>query len=173
MNKKQLSPPKVEHQLLSKEALKLSPRRRLELLLKAENYPIVRKKTSAQGQITEMIDFYDLCCLMLAQYFPNEQAENNFLMLNFIISQEDTQSIITQRFSEAFTLLKGYEEIENRITAIQMLFYQYQYYFPELYSYYNLEDIAKKHISDIIQETKELIIDNPQFIEKILNRWEL
>ena len=69
MTQKQLETSKVEHQLLSKEAIKLPPKQRLELLLKAETYPIVKKRTSAEGQIREMIDFYNLCCLMLAKHF--------------------------------------------------------------------------------------------------------
>ena len=173
MNEKQLSIHKVEHQLLSKEAIKLLPRQRLELLLKAERFPIVRKRTSAERQIREMIDFYNLCCLMLAQYFPNEQAENNFLLLSLIASQENTQSIISGKLAEAFKLLGSYEELESKVTAIQMLFNQYQYFFPELYESEHLERIATERISDIIQENKQLINDDPQLVEEILDRWEL
>ena len=173
MNEKQLSTPKAEQQLLSKEAIKLTPRQRLELLLKAERYPIVKKRTSAEAQIREMIEFYNLCCLMLAQYFPNGQAENNFLLLSLIASQENTQSIITGKLVAAFKLLRGYEELESKVTSIQMLFYQYQYSFPELYESHNLENIATERISDVIRETKQLMNDNPQLVEEILNRWEL
>lgn len=173
MNEKQLSRLTTEQQLLSKEAIKLPHRQRLELLLKAKRYPIVRKRTSAEGQIKEMIDFYNLCCVMLAQYFPNEEAENNFFMLSFIASQEDSQSIITEKFAEAFKMLRDYEELERKVTAIQMLFYQYHDSFPELYESYDLEDIATERISDVIQGTRELMNNDPQYIEEILNRWEL
>lgn len=173
MNNKTLSTPKVEHQLLLKDAINLPPRQRLELLLKAEKYPISNKKTSAKKQIYEMIDFYNLCCLMLAQYFPNGQAEHNFLLLNFVALQENSQSIITEKLAEALKLLRRYEALESRITAIQMLFYQYQYSFPELYESLNLEDIATKSISDLLQEAKQLMNNNPKLVEEILNRWEL
>lgn len=173
MNKKTLSKPKVEHQLLLKEAINLPPRQRLELLLKAETYPIVNKRTSAERQLQEMIDFYNLCCLMLAQYFPNGQSEKNFLMLNLMALQENTQSIITAKLAEAFKLLSGYEELERKITAIQMLFYQYKYSFPELYESHNLENIATERISNVIREARYLMNDKPQLVEEILNRWEL
>lgn len=170
MNEKQLSRPT---ELLSKKAIMLPPRQRLELLLKAKNYPIVRKKTSAKGQIKEMIDFYNLCCVMLAQYFPSEEAEDNFLMLSFIASKEDTQSIITEKLAKAFKILRGYEELESKVTAIQKLFYQYQYSFPELYESHNLEELATERISDVIRDTKKLMNDEPQFVDEILKRWDL
>lgn len=162
---------KVEQQLFSKEALKLPPKRRLELLLKTKRYPIVTKQTSAEKQLKEMLDFYNLCCLMLAWYFPNEKAENNFLKLSFMASQE-TQSIIPERLSEAFKLLERYEDLEDKISSIQMLFYQYKNSFPELYQSYNLEDITTEHISSIIKDSKELSKDS-QCVEEILRRWEL
>lgn len=173
MNQKKLSTSKAEHKLLSKEAIKLPPKQRLELLLKAEKYPIVKKKNSAKRQIQEMIEFYNLCCLMLTQYFPNPQAENNFFLLSHIASEENIQSILTVKFVEAFKLLRGYEELESKVTAIQVLFSQYQYSFPDLYESHNLESIATERISDVIQEGKQLMNDNPQFVEEILNRWEL
>lgn len=163
--------PKVEQQLFSKESIKLPPKRRLELLLKTKRYPIVTKRTSAERQLKEMLDFYNLCCLMLAWYFPNKEAENNFLMLSFMASLE-TQSIITERLSEAFKLLRGYEELEDKISSLQMLFYQYKDSFPELFQSYNLEDIATEHISSIIKDSKELAND-PQWVEKTLRSWEL
>ena len=173
MNKKQLSITTAEQQLLSKEAIKLPPRQRLELLIKAKSYPIVGKRTSAEGQIKEMIAFYNLCRVMLAQYFPSEQAEDNFLMLSFIASKEDTQSIITEKLAEAFKMLRNYEELERKVTAIQMLFFQYHDSFPELYESYNLEDFATEHILDMIRNTRGLMNNDLQFIEGILKRWEL
>ena len=173
MKEKQLSTHKAEEQLLSKEAIKLPTIQRLELLLKAKRYPIVKKRTSAEGQIREMIDFYNLCCVMLAKYFPDKQAENNFLALSIISSQENSQSTITAKHAEAFKILNGFEELESKVTAIQRLLHQYQYSFPELYEKYGLEDIATESISEVIQETKKMMNDDPQYVEKILNRWEL
>ena len=173
MNTIQLSNSKAEHQLFSKEAIKLPPRQRLDLLLKAKRYPIVRKRTSAVSQLKEMIDFYHLCCLMLAQYFPTQKAENNFFTLSLIASLENPRSIISEKLEEAFRLLEGYEELEAKITSIQMLFYQYHHSFPELYEAYNLETIATQHISDILQEAKQITSNAPQLIEKTLERWEL
>ncbi len=72
LESKELSTISEGQQLLSKEAINLPPKEQLNLLLKANKYPLVRKRTSATKQIKEMIDFYNLCCLMLAQYFPNE-----------------------------------------------------------------------------------------------------
>lgn len=173
MNTKKLAIRKEEQQLISKEAIKLPPRQRLELLLKTKKYSIVSKRTSAEGQIKEMIDFYNLCCLMLAQYFPNEIAENNFIMLNFMASQEEARTIGTEKITKAFNLLEGYEELENRVEAIKSLFHQYQYVFPDLYEAYNLEDIVTERISDIIHENKQLMNEDPQLAEEILNRWKL
>lgn len=168
----QLSKSEAEQRLLSKEAIKLPPKERLELLLKADSYPIVHTCTAAKRQIEEMIDFYNLCCLMLVQYFPNKEADTNFLMLSFIASQENN-SIVNGKLAEAFRLLKGYEELENRITSIHRLFYQYQYSFPELYQTYNLEEIAMVHISDTIRETRLLMSDDSAMIERTLRRWDL
>lgn len=69
--------------------------------------------------------------------------------------------------------MREYEELESKITAIQTLFYQYQYSFPELYESYNLEELATECISDIIRDTRELMNTDPQFVEEILRRWEL
>ena len=157
----------TEHQLQSKEAIHLPPKERLNLLLKAKNYPIVRKRTSAEGQIKEMLDFYHLCCLMLARYFPNEQAESNFLLLNLLEGFSPT----SDKFAEAFGLLTSYEELENRITAIQMLSYQYSKSFPDVFYAYNLEDIVTESISDIIENSLELLQDNPSYIKKLMERW--
>ena len=94
-------------------------------------------------------------------------------MLSLIASRENIQSLTTKKIEEAFSLLSGYEGLERKITAIQMLFYQYQYSFPDLYESYNLEEISTECISDIIQENKQLMKDNSQHVEEILNRWEL
>ena len=163
----------MEQQLLSKEAISLPPKERLCLLLKAKSYPIVRKRTSAKGQIEEMIHFYNFCCFMLGQYFPNEQATNNFLLLNFLISKEDSNTPVTDKLAEAFRLLSSYEDLENNITAIQMLFHQYQSAFPDIYQLYNLDDLANEKVSDIIQNSKELISHEPSYTERLLERWEL
>lgn len=172
LESRKLSNVPAEQQLLSKEAIKLPPKERLNLLLNATKYPIVRKQTSAEGQIKEMIDFYNLCCLRLAQYFPNEQAENNFLLLNFISSQE-TSDIVTVKLAEAFKLLDGYEKLERRITAIQSLFYQYQEAFPDLYQLYNLEDIAFGRMSDMVESSKQLLSNDETYAKRLLERWGL
>lgn len=173
MSKHQLPDLNVEEHLLSKEATKLPPRQRLELLMKAKKYPIVKKKTAAERQIIEMINFYDLCCLMLAQYFPNESAKSNFIMLNYMKAMKTPSSLVTDKLAEAFKLLDGYEDLEKRVTSIQYLFWQYQYSFPDLYEYHCLYNIATTRISDIIQETNQLIVDDPHLIEETLKCWEL
>lgn len=173
MTESNLTTISVEQQLLSKEAIKLPPKERLILLLNAKGYPIVKKRTSAEGQIKEMIDFYNLCCLMLAQYFPNEQADNNFLLLNIIDSQRNSQEVVNGKLAKAFRLLHGYEELENRITAIQGLFYQYEKTFPDIYQRYNLEDIAFQPISDIVENFRQLLTHDTNCVEKLLERWEL
>ena len=169
----QLLKSKEEQQLFSKETIRLQPRQRLELLLKAEKYPMVKKRTSAEQQIKEMIDFYNLCCLMLTQYFPNEKAESNFIILSFIESHENTQSIIDEEILEKFKLLWEYEKLENKIIAMQRLFYQYKYSFPELYETYNLEDISTESISEIIKETKQLAVEDSEIVKKTLKHWGL
>lgn len=173
MTTSQLSKSNVEQQLLSKEAIKLPPRHRLDLLLKVSRYPVVHKRTSAESQIKEMLDFYNLCCIMLTQFFPNSEAENNFILLSFMASHENAKSIMNGKFMESFKLLRDYEELENKITALQTLFHQYKDYYPELYQSYNLEELSVERISDIIQKTKQQINANPQLIEEALKRWDL
>lgn len=163
----------VEQQLLSKEAISLPPKKRLALLLKAKRYPIVRKKTSAVGQIEEMIDFYNFCCFMLGLYFQNEQATNNFLFLNFLISKGDSNAPITIELEKSFRLLCNYEDLENKITALQMLFHQYQSAFPDIYQLYNLDDLVNEKVSDIIQNSRSLVSYDLSYIEKLLERWGL
>lgn len=163
----------IEQQLLSKEAICLPPKERLGLLLKVKRYPIVRKKTSAKAQIEEMIDFYHFCCFLLSQYFPDEQAINNFLLLNVLVSKKDLNTLATNKLAEAFRLLNGYEELENKITATQMLFHQYQSTFPDLYELYNLDDLVDEKMSDIIQNSKERIRYDPSYTERMLERWGL
>jgi len=163
----------IEQQLLSKEAISLPSKERLDLLLKTKRYPIVRKRTSAKRQIEEMIDFYNLCSFMLAQYFPDEQSKSNFILLNFIISRDDSDTLVPDKLVEAFRVLNSYEELENKISAIQMLFHQYQSVFPDIYQLYNLDNLANEKMSDIIKGLKELTIDNSSYIEKLMKRWEL
>ena len=154
--------------LLSKEAIKLPPRQRLELLLKAKKYPIVRKRTSAEGQI----DFYKLCCVLLTQYFSNEEAECDFFVLNIIASQEKSK-LITEKISKALKILGDYEMLEDKVTAIQMLFYRYKKAFPEIYEAYDLESYAYQKVGEIITDTKKMISDDPDFISIIKKRWDL
>lgn len=163
----------IEPQLLSKEAISLPPKERLMLLLKAKRYPIVKRKTSTKGQIEEMIDFYNFCSFMLGRYFPNEQATNNFLLLNFLISKGDSNAPATNKLAEAFRLLSCYEEWENKITTIQMLFHEYQFAFPDIYQLYNLDELANENVSDIIRNSKELISYDTSYTDKILKRWGL
>ena len=161
----------ADTQLLSKSAINLPPKERLELLLKCKRYPIVKKKTSSEKQLKEMIDFYNLCSIILAKYFPTEQAENNFMLLSILDSQEETPSITDEQLSRAFRLLHSYEEFENRITATQALFYQYHESFPDLYEEYNLEDISKQSIHDIIESGRYLLIEDVSSVKKLLERW--
>ena len=160
-------------QLLSKIAINLPPSERLELLLKSKKYPIVKKRTSAEKQLEEMIDFYDLCSIILAKYFPTEQAENNFMLLSILASQEEKNSIIDEQLSRVFILLDSYEDFENRITATQALFYQYHENFPDLYERYNLEDIIKQSIHDIIECGRYLLSEDVLYVKKLLERWEI
>lgn len=163
----------IEQQLLSKPAINLPPKERLGLLLKAKRYPIVRKKTSAKSQIEEMIDFYNLCCLMLTRYFPNEQSMNNFVLLNLITTRNNAETIVADKLAEAFKLLSDYEELENTITAIQILFHQYQEVFPDIYQSYNLENLANEQIGNIIENSRKLLISDPSYSEKLMDRWGL
>ena len=157
--------------LLSKEAIALPPRQRLTLLLQANQYPIVRKCTSAKRQIKEMLDFFDLCKILLLIFFPSEKAENQFVKLSFM-SSHDFSSIFPKQFEEFCKMLENYEALENIIGHIQALFYQYKMSFPDLYELYDLEEIEAKKMSEIIQESRHLI-ENPDFIKKIFKRWDL
>lgn len=163
----------VEQQLFSKEAISLSPKERLALLLKVEKYPIVRKKTSAEKQIEEMIDLYNICCIMLAKYFPNKQAKDNFFLLNLIIFKGETKTIVDDKLVKAFKVLNNYEELENKIISIQRLFNEYRETFPDIFELYNLQDFATEKISDIIENSQELLSSDLPYIKKLLERWGL
>lgn len=172
MSRKQLSKITDEQLVNSKEAINLPPRQRLELLLRANSYPIVKKRTSAEGQLKAMLDFYDFCCIVLAQFFQDKNAERNFIMLNFFETQEEFKSMISGEVVSAFEIMRNYEKIESKVCALQGLFYQYQYIFPELYYSYNLEEIATRHISDIIRDTKEWMKDK-NLVNEVFKRWGL
>ena len=161
----------IEQQLLSKAAIKLPPKERLSLLLRAKRYPIVTKKSATERQIREMIDFYNLCCLMLKNFVTNEHAANNFFALNFLVAQENHE-VVNEELLKDFKLLEGYEELERRITSIQSLFYQYHSSFPDVYQKYNLEQFAFEKITDILENPRQMLIDSIS-IKKLLNRWEL
>ena len=161
----------ADAQPLSKRAINLPPKERLELLLKCKRYPIVKKRTSAEKQLKEMIDFYNLCSIILAKYFPTEQAESDFMLLSILDSQEKRPSITDEKLSRAFRLLDSYEEFENRITATQALFYQYYENFPDLYEKYNLEDILKQSIHNMIENGRYLLSEDASSIKKLLERW--
>lgn len=173
MNESRVNTVSSEQQLLSKKAINLPPRERFDLLLKAQKYPIVHKRTSAVAQVKEMIDFYNICALMVAKYFPNEKAIDNFVMLSLAASKESDQTIMTEKLAKAFEMLDSYEKLEHKITAIQRLFFQYEEAFPDIYELYNLEDFATEQISDIIENSRLLLDENPEFVKNLIERWEL
>lgn len=120
-NESQLIAARPEEQLLSKQAIQLPPQERLQLLLSSKNYPMVKRRTSAEAQIKEMIDFYNLCCLRLVHYFPNKEAEANYIALavaEIVVGQQTTNLPISEKMSEAFNLVRDYEDFERKITAI-------------------------------------------------------
>ncbi len=162
----------IEQRLFSKEAICLPPKERLNLLLKAKTYPVVRKHTSAKAQIKEMIDLYNLLSLAITQYFPNEKSESNFITLSFLASR-DSDDLVDNKLAEGFKLLKEYEELENRITAIQELFYEYKSVFPDLYELFNLDEIVNEKISSIIENSRKMLSSNPSYTQKLMERWEL
>lgn len=94
-------------------------------------------------------------------------------MLNFLISKEESHIPITDKLAEVFRLLNSYEELENKISAIQMLFYEYQCTFPDIYQLYNLDDLVNETVSDMIQSSKELISHDSSYIERLTQRWGL
>ena len=173
MTESTLQTTSADTQLLSKTSINLPLKERLELILKCKTYPIVKKITSAENQLKEMIDFYNLCSIILAKYFPTKQSENSFMLLSILVSQEETPSITDEQLSIAFRMLGSYEEVENRITATQALFYQYHENFPDLYERYNLEDISKLSIHDMIESGRYLLSEDVSSVKKLLERWEI
>lgn len=169
----QLTLSNPEQQLLSKEAIHLAPKERLMLLSNARYYPIVKKRTSAEKQIEEMLDLYELFSLMLVHYFPTDKAVDNYVVLSLLesIMSEDSQTIISKSVSEAFDKVKSYEELEKRIVAIRNLFYQYFETFPDLYEKYNLERFAYEKIPDMLENARYALKNNPDWVEEIRNRW--
>lgn len=173
MNGSRVSTVSADQQLLSKQAINLPPKERLRLLLEANKYPIVRKRTSAEAQIKEMLDFYTICGIMLTKYFPNEQATNNFIILSLADSLKDEQTIITEELEKAFKMLYSYETLERKVIAIQSLFFQYEEAFPDMYELYNLGDFATEPIEDIIENSRMLLDEKPEFLKNLIERWEL
>lgn len=175
-NESQLVATRTEEQLLSKQAIALPPKERLKSLLSSKSYPIVKKGTSADAQIKEMIDFYNLCALMLVQFFPNEEAESNYLQLIAIeiVKQQNADNLpASKRWTEAFELVRDYEEFERKITAIRNLFWQYSKDFPEVFDKYNLEDLLGESILDMLGRGRYMVETGHSAMEKILKRWEL
>lgn len=165
----------LEQRLLSKEAIKLPPKERLNLLLTAKRYPMVSRGTSANKQIEEMIDLYHLLGIMLAKYLPNEKAESNFILLSILsISAEQKQSLVSNnvKLADAFKLLNSYEELERKITAIQNLFWEYVQTYPNIADSYELEYLAMQDIA-VILENGRYALQNATYVEKLLKRWEL
>ena len=58
----------------------------------------------------------------------------------------------------------------NKLKAI-FFYYQYSKSFPDVFYAYNLEDIVTESISDIIENSLELLQDNPSYIKKLMERW--
>ncbi len=158
----------LDSQLLSKEAINLPPKKRLELLLKSKKYPVAKKRTSSINQLKEMIALYDLCVLMLAKYLPTEKSKENFMLISLLDSQKD-RSLVTEK---AFKLLGNYEELENKITAIQEFFYQFQKSFPDLYESYNLDELTDASFNKMIENGRHLL-NNISSVKTLLNRWGL
>lgn len=172
----QLVATKPEEQLLSKQAIALPPKERLQLLLSASYYPVVKKGTSAEVQIKEMLDFYNLCLLMLIKFFQDEDAESNYLLLKTLdmTEQQSANNLpASKRWLEAFKLLKTYKEFERKITAIKELFCKYSKVFPEIYEKYKLEEIVSGEISDMLEGTKYMLKNCTSAEARILERWGL
>ncbi len=164
----------VEKNLLSEQTVNLNPRERLKLLLQSKSYPIATKRSSAKKQIEEMIDLYNLCSIVLARYFPDENADGNFIMLNFLFAmREPTRSLVNQELGKTFAMLDGYEKWEKRITDIQALFLKYSKNYPDLYEKYNLEDMVNESISSIVWNSREMLQDDNDFIFEVFKRWGL
>lgn len=173
-NESQLIAVSPEEQLLSKQAIQLPPKERLQLLLKAKRYPIVKKRTSAEAQIKEMISFYNLCALMLTKFFPDEEAEENYIalvLIDLVQGQSEENQLMTERLFKAFELVKTYEEFERKITAIRNLFWQYSEDFPELFEKYNLEDIASERIPDMLEGARYMLENQSPKVEKLMDHW--
>lgn len=171
----QLVAAKIQEQLLSKQAIQLPPKERLQLLLSTSNYPIVPKRTSAEKQIKEMLDFYEFCCLMLMYYFPNEEAEANYIALAMLseVEKQDLQIPVSSKLSKAFKLVEDYEKFEKKITAVRDLFLQYSIKYPDIYDKYNLEDLVFLSVHDMLENARYIAKENPSKLERILSRWEL
>lgn len=173
-NESQLVAAKPEEQLLSKQAIALPPKERLQLLLSASYYPVVKKGTSAEAQIKEMISLYHFCALMLTKFFPDEEAEANYIALALIDStqgQFGTNQLMPGRLSKAFELVKNYEEFERKITAIRNLFWQYSKDFPDLFEKYNLEDLATENIYDMLEGARYMLENHHPEAEKLMDHW--
>ena len=159
---------------LSEQAINLPPEDRLRLLLKTKRFPVATKRSSAKRQIEEMKDLYDLCSIILARYFPAENADDNFITLNFLSSvQYPMRLFVNKDLAKAFSMLGEYEKWEERITAIQQLFFEYKKVYPKLYEEYNLEELATEKISSIVWSTRDVLTKNPEFLFEVMERWDL
>lgn len=172
----QLVATRPEERLLSKKAIALPPKERLSLLISANYYPIVITNISAEVQIREMLDFYNLCLLMLIKFFQDEDAESNYLLLKTLdmTEQQSANNLpASKRWLEAFKLLKTYEEFERKIKAIKELFCKYSEVFPEIYEKYKLGEIVSGEISDMLEGAKYMLKNCTSAEARILERWDL
>ena len=164
----------IELNPLSEQAINLPPEERLRLLLKTKHFPIATKRSSAKRQIEEMTDLYDFCSVIIARYFPDEDAEDNFFATSFLTSIKYPMRLFAnKKLGKAFQMLGAYEKWEDRITAIQQLFLEYEKTYPQLYEKYNLEELATEKISTIVWRTRDELSANPDLLFEVMDRWEL
>lgn len=106
----------VEEYLRTKEAIQLPQNERLMLLMNAKYYILSGKRTSADVQIREMLDFFEFfLSYMLAETAPREGKDKEFILLSVMASAipDDCQEeIILQDLAEALNSLRNFEAID-------------------------------------------------------------
>ena len=83
--------------------------------MNAKYYILSGKRTSADAQIREMLDFFEFLSYMLAETAPREGKDKEFILLSVMASAipDDCQEeIILQDLAEALNSLRNFEAID-------------------------------------------------------------
>lgn len=173
--------------LLRPENLRLAPQERLKLLIEADYYPIVTKRTSTDRQLKEMINLYNFYSIAYADFFNNKENEHAYfagiiLEINssdhFIGTTAEVKAkneILADNFNSKFASFKEVvnkvDLIEKGLIAVRNLFFEYFTKYPDIYEKYQLDNITDVMFIDIPDFVKFKVENNPKWVVDVFKYW--